>query len=179
MQPRRKVVTYIAASADGYIARADGSVDFLERPRPKGNYGMAAFLKSIDTILWGRKTYDQSLAFGGTGMFGAAVRNCVFTHRPAKAAEGVEFVNQAPEEFLARWRSEPGKNAWMMGGANLIGAFLDAGAIDEFIIHVIPIMIGEGIPLIPPARRTLELQLLSAKRFPDGVVRLHYSASTL
>ncbi len=179
MEARRKVITYISASADGYIARADGAVDWLDRSRPTGNYGMAAFLRSIDTILWGRKTYDQALGFGGTGMFGAGMRNYVFTHRPAEPAAGVEFVADGPAAFLARWRAEPGKDAWMMGGASLIGAFLDAGAIDEFIVHVVPVLIGEGIPLIPPARRTVELRLLSAKRFPDGVVRLHYSASTL
>jgi dihydrofolate reductase len=62
----------------------------------------------------------------------------------------------------------------MMGGGGIIASFLDAGAIDEFIIHVIPTFIGEGIPLIGPGQRTVSLQLLSTKKFSDGVLRLHY-----
>jgi hypothetical protein len=63
MVHKRKIVVYIATSTDGFIARSDGSVDWLDRPRPKGHYGMRAFYKSIDTILWGRKTYDMALDF--------------------------------------------------------------------------------------------------------------------
>jgi dihydrofolate reductase len=63
----------------------------------------------------------------------------------------------------------------MMGGGGIIASFLDAGEIDEFIIHVIPTFIGEGIPLIARKRRTVPLKLLSSKKFPDGVVRLHYA----
>jgi len=65
----------------------------------------------------------------------------------------------------------------MMGGGGIISSFLDAGEIDEFIIHVIPVFIGEGIPLIAPRHRTVPLKLLSTKKFPDGVVRLHYKVS--
>ena len=77
--------------------------------------------------------------------------------------------------FAERLRTTPGKNIWMMGGGGLIASFLDEGKIDEFIIHVIPTFIGEGIPLIAPRHRTVELELLSTKNWPDGVVRLHYS----
>ena len=68
MVRKRKIIVYIATSADGFIARADGSVDWLDRPRPKGNYGMGAFYKSIDTILWGRKTYETALDFQKKGV---------------------------------------------------------------------------------------------------------------
>jgi dihydrofolate reductase len=63
----------------------------------------------------------------------------------------------------------------MMGGAGIIASFLDEREIDEFIIHVIPTFIGEGIPLIAPARRTVPLRLISCKKFTDGVVKLHYA----
>jgi len=63
----------------------------------------------------------------------------------------------------------------MMGGAGLIASFLDAGEIDEFIVHVIPTFIGEGIPLVAPKRRSIPLRLVSSRRFPDGVVRLRYA----
>jgi len=64
MKKKRKIIVYIATSADGYIARTDGDVGWLDRPRPKGNYGMGEFLKTIDTILWGRKTYSHSWCEG-------------------------------------------------------------------------------------------------------------------
>jgi dihydrofolate reductase len=174
----RKIIAYIATSADGYIARPNGGVDWLDRPRPRGNYGMGGFLKSIDTILWGRKTYDLALRFtGGKGVsLGLPVRNYVFSRRPPKAHPAdVEFVRDSIKTFAKRLRATPGKNVWMMGGAGLIGSFLDAGEIDEFMIHVVPIFIGEGIPLIAARHRLVRLRLLSTRRFADGVVKLHYA----
>ena len=175
----RKIIAYIATSADGFIARRDGSVDWLNRPRTVGDYGMGAFFKTIDTILWGRKTYAVGLKFakegGGLG-YGSEVKNYVFSHRPPKKqAPDVEFVSESISEFAKRLRATPGKNIWMMGGGGIIASFLDAGEIDEFIIHVIPTFIGEGIPLIAPKHRLVPLKLLSARDFPDGVVRLHYA----
>jgi len=178
MKPNRKIIVYIATSADGFIARVDGSFDWLDRPSPRGNYGMPAFFASIDTILWGRKTYDQALTRGGVGGFGNKVKNYVFTHRPPKSgATGVDFVNEPIGPFAKQLRKQPGKDIWMMGGGGLIASFLDAGEIDEFSIHVIPVFIGEGIPLIAPARRTVPLKLLSTRRFSDGVVHLNYAVS--
>src|SRR6202158_6329206 len=83
MVNKRKIIVYIATSADGFIARRDGSFDWLDRPRPKGNYGMGAFYKSIDTILWGRKTCEMALEFQKKGVSGAefdtGVKNYVVT----------------------------------------------------------------------------------------------------
>lgn len=178
MKQRRKIIVYIATSADGFIARLDGSVDWLDRPRPRGNYGMDLFFRSIDTILWGRKTFDQSLGMAGAGeteTVGPKVRNYVFSHNASpNAPADVEFVNEPVNNFAKRLRKNPGKDIWIMGGGGLIASFLDAGEIDEFIIHVIPTFIGEGIPLIGPRRRNVPLELLSTKKYPDGVVRLHY-----
>ena len=179
MSNRRKIITYIATSADGYIARKDGSVDWLDRPRVKGDYGIGKFYRSIDTILWGRKTYEMALGFQAEGNAGAEsdskIKNYAFSRRPPKkTAPGFEFVKEPIKKFAKRLRSQKGKAIWMMGGAGIIGSFLDEGEIDEFIIHVIPTFIGEGIPLIAPRHRTVPLKLLSCKKFSDGVVRLHY-----
>lgn len=171
----RKIIVYIATSADGYIARPDGGIDWLDRPHPKGDYGMPAFFRSIDTILWGRKTLDFAMSHGGVGMYGLKVVNYAFSRNPpAKPVPGVEFVKEPIREFARKLRAKPGKNIFMMGGSEIIGSFLDAGEIDEFSIHVIPVFIGEGIPLIAPARRTVPLRLISTKKFPDGVVHLNY-----
>jgi len=173
---KRKIIVYIATSADGYIARADGSVDWLDRPRTAGDYGMKNFFKSIDTILFGRKTYDQSLKFDKKSVESnlSKTKNYVFTSKPPKSKLNVAFVNEPVKDFASRLRATPGKNIWMMGGGGLIGSFLDAGELDEFIIHVIPTFIGEGIPLIAPRHRSVELSLLSTHAYNDGVVRLHY-----
>jgi dihydrofolate reductase len=181
MVQKRKIIVYIATSADGFIARPDGSVDWLDRPRPKGNYGMGAFYKSIDTTLWGRKTYDMAIDFQKKGVAGSAfdtrVKNYVFTHSPLQLAApvGVQVVNEPVKAFATRQRGKKGKDIWMMGGAGIIASFLDEGEIDEFMIHVIPKFIGEGIPLMAPGRRTVPLKLMSCTRFTDGVVKLHYT----
>jgi dihydrofolate reductase len=138
---------------------------------------MGEFFKSIDTILWGRTTYGPISGKKGGGYgFGSKIKNYVFTHHPPKSAPpGVEFVNEPIGDFAQRLRAVPGKDIWMMGGAGIIASFLDAGEIDEFIIHVIPTFIGVGIPLVAPKHREAALKLLSVRDYPDGVVRLHYA----
>jgi dihydrofolate reductase len=170
----RKIVVYIATSADGFIARPDGSVDWLHRPRTAGDYGMGAFRESIDSIVLGRKTYEFGLQHGAR--FATEPKHYVFTRNATGLvkAPGVEFVTEEPAAFAKRLRAHPGKDIWLMGGAALIGVFLDQHQIDEFIIHVIPTLIGEGIPLLGPGRREIQLTLQSSKHFSDGVVRLHY-----
>jgi len=181
MTTNRKIIVSLALSADGFIARPDGSVDWLDRPDPEGGYGMDAFYKSIDTILWGRKTFEMALEFQKQGVPGSAfdtrMKNYVFTRTlPASAApKGVEFISEPVGDFAARLRSEPGKDIWMMGGAGIIGSFLDEAAIDEFVLNVIPTFIGEGIPLMAPRHRTVPLTLITCKTFPDAVVHLHYA----
>jgi dihydrofolate reductase len=179
MKARRKIIAYVATSADGYIARPDGDVEWLNR-RPHADCGMRAFYRAIDTILFGRKTYDWALNYWKKkgikdGMFDKKVANYVFSRKPPKkAAPGVEFVSQPVKAFARRMRSTPGKHIWMMGGGKLIASFLDAGEIDEFDIHVIPVFIGKGIPLVAPRHRDVPLRLRSARKYPDGSVRLRY-----
>jgi dihydrofolate reductase len=174
----RKVIVHIATSADGYIARPDGDLQWLtSRPAPDGFYGMNAFMKSIDTKLLGRKTYEVSLRMGAK--FDSGSRNIVFSrHAPADAPPGVEFVNGVIGPFLSRLREQPGKDIWLMGGGELIASFLDEQAIDEFVISVVPVFIGDGIPLIARRYRHLPLDLDSVERFEDGLVQLRYRVQT-
>lgn len=169
-----KIIVYIAISADGYIARPDGDVAWLDRPKTAGDYGMAAFYKSIDTVLMGRKTYDIGLKLGQKSYPGK--KNYIFSRtRHRSSTPDVEFVKKGVGEIARRLRGGEGKDIWLVGGGELIAAFLDEEQIDEFIIHVVPIFIGEGIPLIHPRHRAIPLTLLSSDSYPDGVVRLHYS----
>ena len=180
MRSQRKIIVYLATSADGYIARPDGDVEWLNRRPRDVDYGMRKFYASIDTILLGRKTYDWAINYfkkhGKTsGQFDTKVPHYVFSRRPRKrVAEGAHFVTEPVRSFARRLRRSRGKHIWMMGGGGLIASFLDAGEIDEFDIHVIPVFIGEGIPLIAPRHRDVPLRLLASKKYPDGVVRLRY-----
>jgi dihydrofolate reductase len=181
MTRKRKIIVSVATSADGFIGRTDGSVDWLDRPRPKGNYGIGAFYQSIDTILWGRKTCDMAFAFQEKGVaeaaFDTSVKNYVFTRTLPSSAppKGVEFVNEPIKKFASRLRAKKGKDIWVMGGAGIIASFLDEGEVDEFILSVVPVLIGEGVPLLAPRHRTVPLKLLASTKFADGLVKLHYS----
>ena len=171
----RKIIVNLATSADGYIARLDDDIEWLtSRPAPKGFYGMGTFTKSIDAKVIGRKTYDISVQLGAH--FDTKTPHYVFSRQapPTVVPAGVEFVTGSIAAFAQRVKSQPGKNIWMMGGGEVIASFLDEGAIDEVIISVVPVFIGEGIPLLARRHRHTPLRLLSAKPFPDGVVQLHY-----
>ena len=175
MTNRRKVIVHIATSADGYIARRDGDLDWLtSRPAPKGFYGMGEFVKTIDTKLLGRKTYEWSRRLGAK--FEGNDRHIVFSRNaaPGEAPPGVEFVNDAIGPFMSRLREQSGKDIWLMGGGELIASFLDEDAIDEFVISVVPVFIGDGIPLIARRHRHVPLELLTNERFEDGLVQLRY-----
>lgn len=183
MKARRRIIVYIATSADGFIARPDGDVEWLNRRPSTVDYGMGAFYPTIDTILWGRKTCDWALDYHQRngikgGVFDSKVANFVFSRKPPKRKiAGVEFVSEPVKAFAQRLRAARGKHIWMMGGGELIASFLDAGEIDEFDIHVIPTLIGEGIPLVAPRHRDVPLRLRSARKFQDGVVRLRYEVA--
>lgn len=122
---KRKIIAYIAVSADGYIARPDGDVKWLDRPKGSGDYGMADFYKTIDTIIMGKKTYDLGLTWGQTSYPGK--KNYVFTRSSPAPAKDIEFVNENVGGFVERVRKQKGKDIWLVGGAALNGAFLDAG----------------------------------------------------
>ena len=179
MPQKRKIIVYIATTADGYIARHDGNLDWLtNRPAPKGFYGMPKFTHSIDAKILGRKTFDLGVEMGAP--FSAQDTHYVFSRRPPPASvpAGVEFVSESIRTFAERLRDQTGKNIWMMGGGEIIASFLDEDAIDEFIISVVPIFIGDGIPLIAPRHREVPLKLRSVTPFPDGVVQIHYDLRT-
>jgi dihydrofolate reductase len=90
----------------------------------------------------------------------------------------VEFVNGAIGPFVSRLRELPGKDIWLMGGGDLIASFLDEHAIDEFVISVVPVFIGDGIPLIARRYRHVPLGLHHLERFEDGLVQLRYQVES-
>jgi dihydrofolate reductase len=170
---KRKTILYIATSLDGFIARKDGSVDWLDKfMSPKEDYGYKEFLDSITTVLMGNSTYKQILSFGE---FPYKTKKCYVFSRKANSDDNVTFVKCDVKEFLDKLKSD--KNVWLVGGANLINQFLQDNLIDEFIITIIPTFLGSGIPLFIENNIESQLKLLKMKSYDSGVVQLHYKMS--
>lgn len=172
----RKIIASLAMSVDGFIARPNGDVDWLDRPSPKGHYGMEDFVKSIDMMVMGRSTYEIGKKLGGP-LFMFPTTVILSRSLAPDAVPGAVIEKGTPRKLADKWRKQDGKNIWLMGGAEVFGQFLDAGVLDELSIAVVPVLIGAGIPLLNPKRRTHQLKLKSSEKFSDGVVRLEYAAN--
>ena len=161
----RKVILGLGISLEGYIARLDGSVDFLFMPK---DYSMGPFFATIDTAILGRKTYDDALKMGG-GFGDSKMKSYVFSHsQPPGERGGVTFVNESPKSFVESLRKSPGKNIWLMGGGELARDFLKDDVVDELYIGIVPVLIGEGRPLFPAASRSANLLSLKTRPSPKA-----------
>lgn len=141
------VRVYIAASLDGYIAHSDGNIDWPESvARPDEDYGYAAFIKTIDTVIMGRKTYEKVPFFGGE--FPHAGRECyVLSWQNALLMVRSIFTADRQKSCWNQIRSKPGKDIFIDGGSEAIALFREKGLIDSYTISIIPMLLGEGIPL--------------------------------
>jgi dihydrofolate reductase len=169
----RKIVLGLGISLDGYIARLNGAVDFLFMPK---DYSMASFFATIDTYVFGRKTLDAALKMSGkpyTSPGGLATY--VFSHsQPPGKRKGLTFVSESPAAFVRRLRKRPGKDIWLMGGGELAREFLKADLVDELYIGVVPVLLGEGIPLFPSGFPQRNFELVENKTFFKGMIALKY-----
>ena len=164
----RKVVLFIASSLDGYIARQNGDIDWLFTDQ---NYGYTNFLDSIDTVFMGRKTYEQVLTFGEYPY--QEKNSYVFTKNlDFSANSDVEVVTEL-ETFVNNLKLLDGKNIWLVGGSLLIRDFLNKNFVNEVILSVHPIILGEGIPLFANPNTT-SLQLTGCQTYSSGLVQLSY-----
>ena len=129
---KRKVRVYIAASLDGYIAHSDGDIDWLDSvARPDEDYGYAAFIETIDTVIMGRKTYEKVLSFGGE--FPHADRDCYVLSRTERPSEGqIHFYSGSLDNLLDQIRSKPGKDIFIDGGSEAIDLFREKGLSDSY-----------------------------------------------
>jgi dihydrofolate reductase len=166
----RRIVLYLAASLDGFIARRDGGIDWLPALGPE-DYGYAQFLSTVDTVVMGRTTYEQILTLGP--YLYREKKGYVFSTRRRGRDEDVEFVSGDVAEFAADLRSAPGKDIWLVGGARLAQEFLHVGAVDVLVLTIIPRLLGEGIALfgVGPER---PLELIGSESYRDGLVQLTY-----
>jgi dihydrofolate reductase len=167
----RKIIFGVGVSIDGYIARVDGSVDFLFMPK---DFSMAPFFKTIDTAIMGRKTLDVSLKMGG-GSFGASMKTYVYTRTmPAGEKDGMIFTQEPPAKLVAKLRKAPGKDIWLMGGGELAREFFKEDLVDEVQLGVVPVLLGEGVPAFPAGFMQLDFKLTESKTYSRGLVSLKY-----
>jgi dihydrofolate reductase len=172
-----EVVYYFAASVDGYIATPDGGVEWLARFESAGeDYGYSDFYASIDSVLLGRKTYEQSLTFGPWPYPG---KPCwVFTHRKVEpAAADVRMTSSSPLEVVTDLQRKGYERSWLVGGAELAGAFRKTKLISEYVVSIIPIILGNGIPMLALHGSVDRLELVETRPFPNGLVQLRYRSS--
>lgn len=167
----RKVVLFIACSLDGYIAGRDDDISWLFNDQ---DYGYAEFLASVDTILMGRRTYDQVL---GMGPFPYLDKHCyVFSRALMGGDENVEFVNRPVEEFVQGLKGLEGSDIWLVGGSDLIDAFMKDELVDEYIISIHPVVLGEGIPMFRSGLPRQDLRLKDNRTFSSGLIQIDYLA---
>lgn len=176
---KRKVKVYIAVSLDGYIAHSDGNIDWLDSvARPDEDYGYAAFIETIDTVIMGRKTYEKVLSFGGE--FPHAGRDCYVLTRTERVPDGqVHFYSGTAGELLDQIRRQPGKDIFIDGGSEAIDFFRKKDLIDSYTVSIIPILLGEGIPLFKESKKERPLKLVEATTFDSGLVQLTYEPAKI
>jgi dihydrofolate reductase len=135
---------------------------------------MTRYWKTIDTVLWGRKTYEVALKGGGAGSYGK-IKNYVFSRTLKKTKEkNVEIVSEDAGKFVRKLKKQKGKDICVMGGGVLGKSLLEAGVIDEIGFNIHPVLLGSGIPLFHPMKHQINLELLECSPFKNGCVLVRY-----
>lgn len=168
----KKTISYIAVSLNGKIARKDGQVDWLDAiPNPDNNdYGYFAFYNSIDATIMGNSTY-KLLKSWGIDLPYKGKKNYVLSNKQSTKDDHMTFINLTQVDQI---KKQAEKNIWLIGGGVTNTSFLNAGLIDELIIHVMPVIIPDGLDLFANFPKETMLELMHTKHYESGVIELHY-----
>ena len=163
-------------SLDGYIAKPNDDLTFLSIVEKEGeDYGYAEFTANVDTLIVGRKTYDYVLKEIGATHYDNGQRDVYVITRTERPSVGrTKFYTGSLTELVQRLKYENGKNIYCDGGAEVINELLKSDLIDEMIISVIPILVGNGTRLFKDGRPEQKLKLVNVKTFDTGLTQLHY-----
>ncbi|KOR37990.1 hypothetical protein AM228_04205 [Planktothricoides sp. SR001] len=183
---KSRIKVYIGTTIDGYIARKNDSLDWLLKfPNPKGiDHGYFQFLSGIDTVIIGRKTYEEDLKYASINMGGKwASSNCrvyiiTTNNNYQPQTENTEVIRQLDQKTIDKIRTESQKDIYVVGGGQIISELLNLGAIDEMILCIIPIVIGSGIRLFPNYPKETNFDLVKVEHFETGAVILTYKSKT-
>jgi len=172
-----RIVTYGAAcSLDGFIADTDGGVAWLHMSQDVQAI-MAEYWATIDTLVWGRKTWDMAASLGGGGGGSGTMHNYVFS-RTLKSASGAELVASDPGAFVNDLKRQPGKGICIMSGGDLARSLFAAGAIDEVGLNIHPVLLGSGIPIVQDPGQSVSLELRGARTIDGGCIYATYRVKT-
>lgn len=170
----RRVLYSVATSLDGYIAGPNGEFDWIPRD-PAIDW--SAFMRRFDTVLVGRRTFEIAMRAGSdAGLPG--MRTFVFS-RTLKSSDhpNVTIVSEDAASVVEGLRRESGKDVWLMGGGILFRSLLEAGLVDVVEVGLVPILLGQGLPLLPSLPHPVRLRLTERQEYPSGIVRLTYDVS--
>lgn len=185
----RKIILDLAVTLDGLIEGANGEVDWciMDDGSVLSNY-FDDFLASIDTIFYGRISYDLWGQYQPEENAESTIKNLyksihsktkyVFSTTQKTDGDKVTFINSDIENRVREIKNQPGKNIWLYGGANLITTFIDLDLIDEYRLAVHPVILGKGKPLFANIRNKINLKLQQTKTSPSGVIQLYYEPAT-
>ena len=171
--PRPRCSVFVGVSLDGFIARSDGALDWLE-PFEGTEHGYQAFFDAVDAVVIGRATYDVVLGFG-TWPYGEK-RVFVLTHRPPPARHAEAFLAGDPEAVVARLARDGVRRAYVDGGA-VVSQFLAAGLVDDLTLTLVPVVLGDGIRLFQAPLPERAFHLSGAQTYPSGLVQVRYVAA--
>jgi dihydrofolate reductase len=169
----RKVTFGGASSLDNFIARKDGSYDWIMWSKEAGE-SMRDYWETIDTIVMGRRTYEIALQHGASGEH-PGIKTYVFsrTLKP-RSTERLMVLSDDVVDFVRRLKQEDGKDICVMGGGLLAKPLLEAGLIDEIGLNIHPVLLGSGIPLFHEMPQQIDLELVKCQQFSNGCVLVTY-----
>jgi len=171
---QRKLVLFIAASLDGYIAGEEHQMDWLFEVKGEGDNGFSKFYDTIDTVLVGRTTYDWILEQEKTVDSIYSDKECyVFTRTKRPAIKHITFIHDDAVGFVKELKRKNGKNIWVVGGGDLLHTFIKENLVDEIIVTVAPVLLGKGIPLFRDNDFQTQLSLKNINRY-NQFVELYY-----
>jgi dihydrofolate reductase len=158
-------------SLDGYIAGPNGEADWIGID-PEVDF--AAIWAQFDTLIMGRRTYEAGRKRLGEKAFAGV--SCVVFSRTMQAREhpGVTVLSDLNRGWVKALKSQSGKDIWLMGGSELFRSFLDSGYVETVEVTVIPVLLGDGVPLLPPPYSPVMLTLSNSKTYCSGTLWLRY-----
>lgn len=168
-----RATAFVGTSLDGFIARADGGLDFL--PKDPEPHGFEELLASVDALVMGRKTYETLLSCGGEWFYGETPVVVLSTRPIAPPPAGwlVEQMSGTPSEVVARLEARGMRHIYVDGGET-IQRFLRKGLVHRIIVTRVPVLIGDGIPLFGSLNSDIALRHVATRAFPSGLVQSEY-----